>query len=184
MNKPNPSEQNPEESPGMSCEFCGEEDELLNITQNLGGRPRTSTICASCAYLLGIGRRDSTIIPRVGDLFAAVLDPTGVGPRDNKLCPRCGTSFADLRRRGRAGCSDCYEIFKSEIDSLLRRSGSRVSHRGKLPRSLQQVRNVLVDKPELEAKLEDALNREDYEEAVRLRGLLARLDEGGSDDGK
>jgi protein arginine kinase activator len=167
-----------------SCEFCGDDEDLMHIRQSIGGRQQRITICPSCAYLLGIERGENGITPRAGDLFAAVLDPTGVGPRDSKICPRCGITYADLRRHGRVGCADCYDVFKTEIDALLHRSAARVPHRGKLPKSLQQVRNLLVEKPELEERLASAVAREDYEEATRIRALIARLDEDGWEDGE
>lgn len=158
------------------CEVCGSEDDVLHISQVIGNRQQEIDICESCAALLGIERVDSSITPRVSDLFAAVLDPTGVGPKDNSVCPRCGTSFASIRRSGRAGCSTCYEVFRQEIDELLHRSGNRIAHRGKVPLSLQQVRNLLVEKPELEELLQMALVREDYEEAARLSAEIKGLE--------
>ncbi len=159
--------------------MCGKEDSLVEITQYLGKKEQRMSLCPDCMNILGIERVDTRIAPRVGDLFAAVLDPAGVGPRDNQLCSRCGTSFADLRRSGRAGCSSCYDVFKADIDALLRRTGSRIAHRGKLPKSLQQVRSLLIEKPELQQRLESAVQREDYEEAARLRSMIAALDESG-----
>lgn len=157
------------------CEICSSDEQILVLQQMLGTRERRVHICANCAAILGIERPESGIRPQTGDLLAAVLDPGGVGPRDSRVCESCGISYAEIRRQGVAGCARCYDEFKSEITTLLRRVTTRNSHRGKLPRRLWRVKSLLIEKPELELELQRALVQENYELAARLRSRIAEL---------
>ncbi len=81
-----------------------------------------------------------------------------------KKCIQCGTSLSHLRETKRAGCSHCYNIFCEEIDRLTGESfPSGEEDRGD---GLYRM-NFLMD------RLQEALRREDYEQAARIRDELA-----------
>jgi protein arginine kinase activator len=65
------------------------------------------------------------------------------------------------------GCSECYTVFNREIQSLLDQEPK--NYRGKYPKRLANFKTFLVDVLKLKEGLKDALQKEDYESAARLR---------------
>ncbi|MGI9256658.1 MAG: hypothetical protein ACR2PY_06960 [Salinispira sp.] len=160
-----------------SCAMCSDTQHILVLQQVIGKQTHTVYLCKQCAELMGIERNSDHTPLRIGDLFAAVLDPTGADAKDGKFCGHCGCTYLDLRHSGMVGCSNCYEVFKDEITFHLRRINIRKKHRGKLPRSLHIVSNLLIKKPALNYRLEQALQREDYEDAVRIQAQIKHMED-------
>ena len=56
-----------------------------------------------------------------------------------KICENCGTRLSDFYRTGMLGCSDCYEVFKTEIEETLLQIQAGSVHTGKtLPFSSEE----------------------------------------------
>ena len=79
------------------------------------------------------------------------------------VCPRCGYTLADYRRTHLMGCPECYDTFRS----LLHEHAGGLQ---KIERSPQESRE------ELEEQMHIAVEREDYEEAARLRDRIKELE--------
>ena len=89
-------------------------------------------------------------------------------------CPNCGVRLVDLRKTGRVGCANCYEVFRKQILPLLKRVHGSVVHEGFVPVSPEAP----VGLPRLREELRRAIEAEDFEQAARLRD---RIGAGGSD---
>ncbi len=78
-------------------------------------------------------------------------------------CPACGFTLEDYRRTSRLGCPDCYSVFAREFSTLTSATADRPE----------------ADEPpsreKLERRLREAIEREDYENAARLRDELKAL---------
>jgi protein arginine kinase activator len=102
------------------------------------------------------------IVAHVGEL---------VGDLARRVCPLCGMKFMEFRIGGRLGCPNDYVAFNRGLLPLLRRSQDGVTrHVGKVPRrppGEEAARSLKI-----RADLRVAVEREDYEEAARLRDLL------------
>jgi protein arginine kinase activator len=79
----------------------------------------------------------------------------------------CGFGESQFRKVGRLGCAACYQVFRDEVAALLRPMHRAMRHAGKTPRGLEALRGQLAD----------AVAREDYEEAGRLRDCIRALEE-------
>ena len=94
-------------------------------------------------------------------------------------CSNCGMSLADFRRLGKLGCSHCYAQFERELEPLLKRIHQSVEHAGKRPKDLPGGRrDVRRELERLRQQLQDAVSREAYEEAARLRDQIRSLEQG------
>ncbi len=80
-------------------------------------------------------------------------------------CPACGFTLEDYRRTSRLGCSDCYSFFAREF-SALTGSGADTPH---------ESDDGAPTREKLERQLREAIEREDYESAARLRDELKSL---------
>ena len=86
-------------------------------------------------------------------------------------CERCGTSKADFEKKGLLGCGMCYETFQDDMKFILRRIHGSNKHIGYRPTSKRQLTSA-PDVKALQRKLETAIEKEDFEEAAKLRDLI------------
>lgn len=104
---------------------------------------------------------------------------------NKKACPKCNTSILDIGKTGKLGCSYCYEWYKNELQQTLflshgtPNSPEQLSHVGKIPkkfkRNPEQRQKEETDKmrlTKLKYKLAQAVEREDYETAAKIRDIV------------
>ena len=77
-----------------------------------------------------------------------------------KKCPQCGYTYADYVRTHRMGCPKCYDVFRDMLQLPKEASSDEVSER--------QTESV----EKLEEEMMAAVEREDYEEAAKLRDRI------------
>jgi protein arginine kinase activator len=74
------------------------------------------------------------------------------------------------------GCPECYTVFAKEAQSFFQQMVEKPQHRGKLPKRLRTYKTYLVDVVKLKEGLKEALRREDYERAARIRDRIKDLE--------
>ena len=109
---------------------------------------------------------------------AAALDDVEEPAGMNRECEICGIKFVDFRNTGRLGCPHDYEVFRDELVQLLENIHGETRHVGKVPRRLPQSRQTQAELIQLRKQLLQAVHKEAYEEAARLRDRIKQLDEG------
>ncbi len=92
-------------------------------------------------------------------------------------CPLCGMTFVEFRNTGRLGCPNDYQEFRSELVPLLENIHGEARHVGKTPRRLPQTKQTQNELMQLRNRLKQAVTREDYEEAARIRDRIKALEE-------
>jgi protein arginine kinase activator len=92
-------------------------------------------------------------------------------------CPDCGIKFVDFRNNHRLGCSRDYQVFQTELMPLLENIHGETKHCGKTPRRYPQTKKAEAELMQLRQRLKRAVDREDYEEAARLRDQIKTLEE-------
>jgi len=97
----------------------------------------------------------------------------------NRQCEVCGIKFVDFRNTGRLGCPHDYQEFREELLPLLENiHGDPPKHTGKVPRRLPQNKQMQSELVQLRKQLLQAVNKEAYEEAARIRDRIRQLEEG------
>jgi protein arginine kinase activator len=92
-------------------------------------------------------------------------------------CPQCGIKFVEFRNTGRLGCPHDYQAFREELLPLLENIHGEVRHNGKVPRRLPQNKEVQSELIQLRNRLKQAVTKEDYEQAAKIRDSIKRLEE-------
>jgi protein arginine kinase activator len=92
-------------------------------------------------------------------------------------CPNCGMKFVDFRNSGRLGCPHDYQAFREDLLPLLENIHGETRHVGKTPRRYPETKKTEQELTQLRGRLKQAVTREDYEEAVRLRDRIRALEE-------
>lgn len=158
----------------MLCETCQKQPATVHLTEITDGQKREYHLCEECA-----GQR-ANITPTIGSNEAQAIHSMVEIRRgestDTRSCPRCGITFAQFRRQGRLGCPHDYEVFAPEITQLLDRIHGRTRHRGKRPEPPGEEVQHERRRRELASRQAEAVAREDFEEAARLRDQLKQLD--------
>jgi protein arginine kinase activator len=156
----------------MKCQKCAKAA-TLHITEVLGEEQIEELhLCEECAqkYLYEPPPKQTGIktAPSEDSDEPAVL---------NRECDVCGLKFVDFRNSGRLGCPHDYEVFRDELLPLLENIHGETKHSGKTPRRLPQNKQMQSELIQLRKKLLQAVNKEAYEEAAKLRDQIKRLEE-------
>lgn len=162
----------------MVCDFCHERDAVIFLEQVSGdGQKRKINMCMECAIERGISSDPKSIESSIGDLFRELADITKKLKADaERLCPVCGTSVGFMRKTMTAGCPECYAIFKADVEKLLNSKNISGKYTGSMPARLGSFKSVLTDRIMLQNKLDQAVQREDYEKAAMYRDFLRALE--------
>ncbi len=92
-------------------------------------------------------------------------------------CPDCGIKFVDFRNSHRLGCARDYDVFRNELTPLLENIHGETKHCGKTPRNYPKTKQAEAELTQMRQRLKRAVDREDYEEAARLRDQIRTLEE-------
>ena len=92
-------------------------------------------------------------------------------------CPTCGIKFVEFRNTGRLGCPHDYQAFREELAPLLENIHGEIRHCGKVPRRLPQNKEMQSELIQLRNRLKQAVTKEDYEEAAKIRDRIKTLEE-------
>lgn len=160
----------------MRCEYCGEQDATVHLTQIMEGETKKLHLCMDCASKNGINVDEPVSLT---DLLLKVEQAAGAGEAESgkadKSCPQCHMRLGDFKKTSRLGCPACYDAFAGELEPLLFGLHKSKSHSGKAPAGIRVDRDRLDRAEELSVRLKAAIAAERFEEAARLRDDLRRL---------
>ena len=151
----------------MICDKCGTEENVIRVVKVIDGRRQEVFLCEKCLNNSladeQLGSAEKKVAPQVTD---------DLEEYENLICDNCGLSWAEILESGYLGCEVCYESFEEKIeDWLLVVQGA----------SKNRQKQIEHDAPEdfkltrLKLKLREAIAREDFEVAARLRDQIAFL---------
>ena len=94
-----------------------------------------------------------------------------------RKCPECGSSYHEIASSGRVGCAQCYDTFAEELARSIQSIHGTTNHTGAVParQRAKQERSEWIKK--LKKDLQDAVRREDYEAAAKLRDEIRQLEQ-------
>ena len=167
----------------MLCEKCKKNEAQVHYTENINGKETSMSLCHECASKMKLGSGFGFGIPEffgTGSLLGSILAPqkTGRSADSGKKCNLCGMSFADLMKEGKAGCPSCYDTFGDELERTIAGIHGGTRHTGKVPAKYQAKVEAQSRIKELREKIAAAIEKEDYEEAARLRDMIRDIENG------
>ncbi len=160
------------------CEICGKNEAVIHVQQIMGSETIELKMCERCAQEKGIAGGDKTLELSITELLTGLLNITSEvkSEQKNQICTNCGLTYNDFQKEARLGCSECAQVFRKEIHALLENLTGTHQHRGKYPKKLREFKKLLIDKAEIKQKLQEAIQREDYEGAAVLRDKIHDLE--------
>jgi protein arginine kinase activator len=160
----------------MLCDVCNKNEATVHLTEIVNSEVTKLHLCEGCA------REKATEMEEhfgLAELLAGLAD-FGIKAEGEDLaklkCGNCGFTYMDFKKVGRLGCSECYESFRKHLAPLLKRIHGADQHYGKAPLKAQKVVRVRDDIQQLKAKLQKAVQMEEFEEAAKLRDQIKELE--------
>lgn len=178
----------------MLCENCNVNEATIHFTEIRNGIQTEHHLCSKCAatldvpgYLDGMNKEFPFVklltgLLAAGGVTAAMQDT----PLQHICCPGCGMSFDEFTRVGKFGCAECYSVFGPLIDDKMKYIHGENVHRGKKynqknvlenghKKSQSDEESKENELENLQLKLREAVEIENFEEAARLRDEIKAL---------
>jgi protein arginine kinase activator len=164
----------------MLCDDCKKKQASVNFTQIIGNKKTLLKLCQECSEKRGFSSH--------GVAAGAAASGFGVGnliskmateyeeEKDAVACPRCKLKYVEFKQTGRLGCGACYSIFGKRLDDLLRKIHGSDYHIGKVPKNIEPAIEQSRHMEALRKELKDAILRENFEKAAKLRDKIKRMD--------
>jgi protein arginine kinase activator len=153
----------------MKCDVCGQNEASIGVKQASKGEVRELHLCQDCAKAQGIELPSP--LGLTDFLFGMEVRSVSTAPVQEKTCRECGRKANEIQKDSRLGCAVCYETFAEEVSAILHDVQPAVAHVGKTP-ACARVRSELAARTR---QLQEAVAREDFEEAAKLRDLIRQL---------
>ena len=180
----------------MLCENCGKHDANVKYTQIINGEKKEMNLCEECSKKLGVSNMDFkmpiSFSSFLGDFFNEFENDTFLpefNPIKELKCDRCGMTFEEFMNTGKFGCGNCYEIFESKIDPILKNIHGANRHIGRLGKvdpitklnsdisnNKSSIKNEnQSEESQLKEELNIAIKEERYEDAAIIRDKLKKI---------
>lgn len=163
----------------MKCQYC-EKPATFHITELTGENgPQVVHLCE--AHAKQFLQKDA--ITPAASIAGEIAKHLNLGQTkeeieelDQKECPVCGISFFEFRNTGRLGCPYDYAHFESDLQPLMMNIHDSNTHQGKRPRRAAATADMQAEMIQLRRDMEEAVEREDYELASKIRDQLRDLE--------
>ena len=165
------------------CMSCHEELASVKLTKLVKGSVEEVWLCPKCAAKQSPYQKKVSAMS-LDQILASLLSQgqggesaARPGASVDLSCSTCGLPFDSYRSTLLLGCSDCYESFEKYLMQDLRKFHGSTRHRGRVP-SGEPPQTVAAPQPspaDLQKRLRDAVESEDFELAARLRDELRKL---------
>lgn len=168
----------------LKCDLC-DESATVHLTQIVNNQIHKIDLCESCAEQKGItdpnGYSLADLLVKPSD---GAEEPTEA-IEGGLVCDECGYTQREFKKTGRLGCEYCYRTFESLLSPALAGMHKGERHRGKVPARAAEQKTYEDRLNSLESYLQVAIQKEQYEDAARVRDEIIELKKSAdSEDGE
>jgi protein arginine kinase activator len=142
------------------CSKCGTTVKLIRTITVIGGRKTVVFLCESCLEKV-------TIEEQLGN-GRTKLTENELRSDSDLFCVKCQRSWSDFLSEGYLGCENCFRVFESLIEEIL------VAIHG-TSENLETRKTGGETLARLSIKLKEAVAKEDFEMAARLRDQIVSM---------
>ncbi len=161
----------------MLCQRCKKQPATVHLTEIVNNEKRERHLCEDCAREEGVAIKTQI---NLQDVLSGMLEAHQAAGEDAGLtCPDCGMTYGEFRNQGRLGCPNDYEAFADPLREVLEKVHGATEHTGKMPHRAGGDPRAQRELMQLRRSLQEAVQREAYEEAARLRDLIQEKESGG-----
>ena len=151
------------------CEICEDTEACVEVKRYENGELRALSLCAACAQKHGLelpaNLADLLLKSTLAEVTNTPKDELTPAEKTHR-CPVCRMRLADFRKTGRLGCPACYTAWIDTLEPMLMGMHRSLAYKGASPSGSD------ADTEGVKQALLEAIAREDYEEAARLRDRI------------
>lgn len=172
----------------MLCEKCHKREAKVYCTEIINGEKKEQRLCEECAAEYASFKLESAGFKGfdITGLLAGILNGSSqeqqavnAEPLEELSCPVCGLTFQEFLQKGKFGCAGCYRSFGKVLEKSFRQIQGNEKHTGKRPKGyvspVEKAVKQLTEADRLTLKLQEAVEKEEFEEAARLRDQIREL---------
>jgi protein arginine kinase activator len=170
----------------MRCERCQQNLATVHVTHIDNGEKVEHHLCEQCTKETEQLTMDTPI--SFQSFLKGLLGMTMEGsPQFGKYdaqtqphneCHVCGMTYGEFARAGKFGCAVCYQTFGERLDPIFKSLHGSSTHEGKQPRKTTQEIRIKREMVKLKKLLSEAVDHEEFEQAVKLRDKIRELEKG------
>lgn len=177
----------------MICGICKVKEAKIFYTEIVNGEKTEQYLCEECAAKnthfrvktsfagkeFSLGNFLNGLLGEIQEKSKKEMEPSG---NTDVICPNCGMTYAQFHEQGKLGCAKCYRVFGKQLGKSLHNLHGNDIYTGRKPEHYEEVAQesvkapVLSRKEQLQMSLLQAIEREDYEKAAKLRDEIHALD--------
>ena len=185
----------------MLCDNCGRRQANVRYSENINGKKKELNLCEECSKKLGITNMEFSMPIDFSSFFGEFMEDfknPDFMPLLNEIkqlkCDQCGYTFDDIVNTGKLGCGNCYEVFESRLDPIIKRIQGANRHVGRTGKIIDQKIDQKINKKtnsnkeetsnkkekeleKLQEDLKQAIKEERYEDAAKLRDEIKRKEQ-------
>jgi protein arginine kinase activator len=167
----------------MLCDECREKNAVVFLKLAVNNKVKELHLCPACAAKKGMGFgletgafNISDIVGNMSGYFKDFLPPE----KKTLRCGACGLKYSEFKESGRLGCPECYAGFEAQLTELMSRIHGSSQHTGRAYRGGPALKLSKAETArrlkELRAALAEAVTKEDFEGAARLRDNIKEVE--------
>ena len=166
----------------MLCEKCNKKSATVHLTQIVNNKKTEMHLCEECANKSSFISHTKSFEFESEFSFQSFLSNL-IGSdyvfsdKSAASCPKCGTSQRDIAKGNLLGCAKCYNMFKRELLPVIKRIHGTIQHMGKVPGHTTGKANLMKKLKDLKSFLKDAISKEEFERAAKIRDEIKVLEE-------
>lgn len=166
----------------MLCQICKKKEATIILYKIVNGKRTEIHICEDCAALF-TNKLSVLALPQfnLNNLLIGLLSAIDFYGKDEDVfitkelkCHNCNLTYEEFKQSGKLGCSKCYYHFREKLKPLLIKLHGCDQHTGKIPRrakgKLFQIKKIA----QLKKELKEAVLKEKYEEAAKIRDEIIK----------
>lgn len=152
------------------CSHC-QKPATIHLSQIADGKILNVDLCEDCPLAADLTKPSAFSLAESIIQTSSSPDPS----RETLRCEQCGFTQTDFISHGRFGCPQCYKTFGSMVEPMLCNLHKGTRHIGKTPWVALDRKSLYERLTTLESFLDEAIEAERYEDAVRLRDEINQV---------
>lgn len=173
----------------MLCDKCKKNEAKIYYTEIINGEKTEQHLCEDCATEYTSFQMGTPIINQeltLGSLLSTILGNYYGNSNYEKdqvekelHCEGCGMTYSEFMHVGKFGCNQCYDSFQKVLEKSIKNIQGSDTHTGKKPKGFETKTEKLVkdlsETDKLSIRLQDAIEKEEFEEAAKIRDKIRDL---------
>ena len=165
----------------MLCEQCQKRPATVHVTKIENNQKTELNLCQVCAHESGdlsYGLETKLTLHNflsnlLSQDYSESLPQRSV---KDQQCNKCGFTLKKFSQLGRLGCDHCYKSLEPYLEPMIRKIHGADCHTGKLPKRIGGSIKLRKDIEQIRCKLQQAIGREEFEQAAQLRDMIKDLE--------